>query len=535
MLDLLIKGGRIVDGTGNLWFRGDVGVSDGQIVAVGWNLPAHAERVIEANDLIVAPGFIDIHSHSDYSLLIDGRATSKIMQGVTTECNGNCGVSAAPAPGYEPYYGPLDPSTTTGLVCDWESYDEYQARLARQGVAVNTGGLIGHGNIRHAVMKYEDRPPTPSEMNEMKRLIAEAMEQGAFGMSSGLMYTPGSYATTEELVELCKVVASYGGIYTSHIRGMNETMVEAVAEAIDIGRRSGAPAHISHLNPAPPMFGLTVQLLQMIDEARAEGIDVTTDVMPYTIGSTALKAMCPPWAEEGGVEKFLERLKDPVQREKIKEDTLTYGSVSGGSCKRVLIKQGRWDVIWLVSAEENTDLVGKSFAEIADIRGQDPFDAMLDVLWEENANCQMRAEDKDPEDIERVLRYPYAGVQSDGFAVVPEGVLGRGRHHPRLYGTFPRLLGYYVRERKVLRLEEAVRKVTSFPAQRFGVRDRGQIREGTWADLVIFDDAQIIDRSTFEDPYQYPDGIEWVIVNGQVTVERGEYHPCLAGQTLRHG
>jgi len=533
MYDVLIRSGRLIDGTGSPWFAGDIAIQKGRIAGIGRFAGAPAARVIDARNRFVTPGLIDIHTHSDLTLLIDGRASSTLAQGVTTQIIGNCGVSAAPTRDGELYYGPLDPTMTRGLECDWISLGEYFERLERQGVGPNVAALVGHGNIRVAAMGYEDRGPTPAEMGRMKDLIAQAMEDGAVGFSSGLAYVPGPYAALEELVELGQVVGEYGGVYTSHIRNQTEGMADAVAEVIAVGERAGITAHVSHMQPGSPMLGATQDLLGAIDAKRRQGVDISCDAIPYTIGSTTLKSLLPPWACEGGDQVLLQRLRDPETRERIKQDTLIYGAESGGSRKRNLVKEGDWDLIWLGSAEKNAPLAGKDFAEIGRIRGQDPHDAVLDILLEEEGRPWMLAQDVSEEDFGHIVRHRVGGVISDGFSLAPEGVLAEGRHHPRSYGAFPYFLRRFVREQELLAWEEAVHKLTGYAASRFRLQDRGLLREGAWADVLIFDPEAVAEGADFEDPYRYPLGIDCVLVNGQVAVEEGKLKDARAGRILR--
>ncbi len=533
-MDLIIKNARIIDGGGNPWYRGDIGIQGERIVRIGKLEGSAAGRVIDDQMLATTPGFIDLHGHSDTTLLVNPYAESKVMQGVTTEVFGNCGVSAAPCADTGPDLGALvDPNLSYGMECTWTSFAQYLDALEEAGLSINAASYVGHGTVRGLVMGYADRPPTAGELERMRALTKESIRQGAIGMSTGLVYPPGCYGDTEELIELARAVGEVGGIYVSHIRGMNEQMEEAVGEAIEIGRRGGLPAHISHMSPAPPMYGLTVKLLEMIEEARSRCCDVTCDVIPYTIGCTGLKALCPPWANEGGDEKLVERLKDEAIRQRIIEDTLQHVALSGGSTKRALIKEGRWDKLWLASASVNADLAGKSFQEIAEIRGTDPFTALFDILVEDKATSLMLGEDKDPDDLKRVMRHSTGVVVSDGFALGPKGRLLAGKQHPRSYGTFPRFLGHYVREEEVLPLEAAIHKITSFPAWRLGLRDRGILREGAYADIAIFDPETIAAAATFQEPYQYPVGIEYVLVNGQIVVEKGVHSRARPGMALR--
>ena len=533
MYDILIRDARLIDGSGSPWLAGDLAVHNGRIVRIGKLGDVAENRTIDARRRFVAPGLIDAHTHSDLTLLVDGRASSSLAQGITTQIIGNCGVSAAPTRNHELYYGPLDPAMTRGLECDWTTLGDYFRRLEDQGIGTNVGALVGHGNLRVAAMGYDDRPPTPAEMDHMKDLAAQAMEEGAVGLSSGLAYAPGPYADLEELVELGQVVGRYDGVYTSHIRNQTEGMADAVGEVIAVGEQAGVTAHVSHMQPGSPMLGSTQNLLRTIDEKRRQGVDVSCDAIPYTIGSTTLKSLLPPWACEGGDPTLLQRLRDPEMREQIKQDTMTHGAESGGSRKRNLVKDGSWERIWLGSAENNSHLAGKSFAEIARIRGQDPHDAVLDILLEEEARPWMLAEDVAEEDFANIVRHQAGGVISDGFSLVPEGVLAEGRHHPRSYAAFPYFLRRFVRQQSLLTWEAAIHKLTGYPASRFRLKDRGLLREGFWADLVIFDPETIAEGADFDEPYNYPQGIDFVLVNGEVAVENGDLQEKLAGQVLR--
>ncbi|SVC51303.1 uncharacterized protein METZ01_LOCUS304157, partial [marine metagenome] len=330
MYDLLVRNARLLDGSGQPAFKGDIGIEEGRIVAIGDLANTDARHAIDAQGHIASPGFIDSHTHSDLTIALDGRALSSLTQGITTQVMGNCGVSAAPTRDLEPYHGPLDPAMTRDLTCDWTHFDEYFQRLEANGVGTNTATLVGHGNVRVAAMGYDDRPPTTTEMERMKALVGRAMADGALGLSSGLAYAPGPYAELEELVELSKIVGTYGGIYTSHIRNQTESIAEAVGEVIAVGEQASVTAHVSHMQPGSPMLGSTRDLLATIDQKRREGRDISCDAIPYTIGSTTLKSLLPPWALDGGDEALIRRLKDSETREKIKQDTLQHGAESGG-------------------------------------------------------------------------------------------------------------------------------------------------------------------------------------------------------------
>ena len=531
LLDIILKNGFVVDGAGNPKFRADVGVMDGKIVKIGGLGSSKADRVIDAKGLVVSPGFIDVHTHSDFELLANPRAESKIRQGVTTEVVGNCGMSAAPLRGEYASKTAKSIRDKYGLTLDWSSFKEYFNRLEKQGVAVNIVSLVGHGNIRECVMDLENRPPTKEEMKEMKALVAQAMEEGAFGLSTGLVYPPGRFADTIELIELSKVVAKYGGIYASHIRGERETLIEATREAIEIGEKAGVPVEISHHPAKIGAWGKSKETLKMIEDARARGVDVTCDLHTYSAGQTWLMALLPPWAQEGGPKKIIETLSDPEARERIKQDMVEEKFPGPGPCG--LVKRGMWNKLMLTYCEKNKDLIGKNFAEIAKIRGVDPFDAVFDILIEEETAGMIVGFYYGVEDIRRVLEHPASMIGSDGYALAPYGILGKGKNHPRSYGTFPMVLARYVRERKVLTLEEAVRKMTSLPAQKLGLRDRGLLREGMWADIVMFDSNRVLDKATYDEPYQYPEGIENVLVDGQVVIEESVHTGTLSGKVLR--
>ena len=533
MYDLLIRNAQLLDGSGTSAFSGEIAIEQGRITAIGDLTDADAVQTIDAQGHIVCPGLIDIHTHSDLTIALDGRALSSLAQGITTQIMGNCGVSAAPTRDHQPYYGPLDPAMTRELECDWIHFDEYFQRLEAQGLGTNTATLVGHGNIRVAAMGYDDRPPTSAEMERMKELVGRAMEDGSLGLSSGLAYAPGPYAELEELIELGAIVGEYGGIYTSHIRNQTESIGAAVGEVITVGKKAAVAAHVSHMQPGAPMLGATRDLLATIDQERRAGHDISCDAIPYTIGSTTLKSLLPPWALDGGDQALLQRLRDPETRDKIKADTMLHGAESGGSRKRNLVKEGQWDKIWLGSAEQNAELAGASFAEIGRRRQQDPHDAVIDILIEEEARPWMLAEDVSEEDFLNIARHPAGGIISDGFSLAPEGTLAEGKHHPRSYGAFPYFLRHFVREQGALRWEDAIHKLTGHAAARFRLPDRGLLREGYWADLLIFDPHSIGESADFDDPYRYPQGIDYVVVNGRIAVEKGELVNSRAGQVIR--
>ncbi len=518
--DLIIEGGAILDGSGNPWFRADVGIVDDHIEAIGHLDGVKAEYRIDAGGLMVAPGFIDMHSHSDFTLLVDPKAESKIRQGVTTEVVGNCGSSAAPQNEEVRSYREKFMRSRLGedFQFDWATMAEYMAKLEAQGIALNVAPLVGHGTIRQNVMGFEDRAPTPGELEEMKRLTAEAMEAGAWGLSTGLIYPPGCYAKTEEIIELAKVVARYGGIYASHIRGEGDTLLDAVREAIEIGEKAGLPVEISHFKASGKHnWGKTRESLRLVEEARRRGIDVTIDQYPYTASSTGLSAYLPNWVHVGGADAMLERLRNPEDRRRIREE----------------VGDRDWSIIMVVVSQRHPEYEGLRVTEIAEKMGKEPVEAVMDLLLEDEGQTWVVAFGMSEEDVQRVMRSPYMMVGSDGRAISPHGVLGKGKPHPRYYGTFPRILGRYVREFGVITLEEAVRKMTSAPARRLGLWDRGLIRPGFKADIVIFNPETVIDKATFMEPHQYPEGIEYVIVNGTVVIDEGEHTGALPGRVLR--
>ena len=526
MFDVVIKNGCLVDGTGNPWFKADVGIKSGKVLKISDLSSEDANRIINAKGLVVSPGFIDIHSHSEYSLLANSKAESKIRQGVTTEVNGNCGDSPAPIRGISTYDKELAEEYKLDL--DWSTLGEYLDRLERQGIALNVALLVGHGTIRTAVMGYENRPPTREELEEMKELVALAMEDGAFGMSTGLFYPPGGFAHTEEVIELCKVVTKYGGIYTTHIRGEGDPLIEAVAEAIEIGEKANIPVQISHHKACGiENWGKVEKTLRMMEEARYRGVDVTCDVYPYDACGADLVSLIPNWAHEGGVDNLRERLRDLKTRERIKKEMLE-GLPGWESC----VKQSGWGRIKVIGWREHEEFEGKTIAEVAELKGVDPFDLTFDLIVKKESPelVDLAMSDKD---VCAVIKHPLSMVGSDGEAIVPYGVLGESKTHPRSYGTYPRILWEYVREEKVLTIEDAIRKMASFPAQKLGLRDRGMIREGMWADVVVFNPKTVMDKATYEDPHRYPEGIEYVLVNGEIVVDKGEHTGALPGKVLR--
>jgi N-acyl-D-amino-acid deacylase len=542
-LELLIKNGLVVDGAGNPWFKADVGISQGKITQVGKLGDAKAEKIINARGLVVSPGFIDIHTHSDLSLLINPRAESKIRQGVTTEVVGNCGTSPAPVRKeklqlLKDEWG----AEAKAVKWNWSSFGNYLRRLEEQGVSLNVASLVGHGAVRTAVLGVENRAPTSKEMTEMKALLARSMEEGAFGLSTGLVYLPGCFAKTSELIELSIVAAKYGGFYASHTRGERETIVTALKEAIEIGEKARIPVQVSHNCPKYGGHGKFKVMSRLYEDARERGIDLTIDNDAHTDLGPQLSSILPQWAQAGGPKKIVERLKDSATREKIKSEIIEDKLPGPGYCG--LVKHGRWDRVFLFQANKNKQVIGKSFEQIAKMRGADPFDAYFDVLIEEKGEASGIFNYIDEDDIRAVMKHPLMMFCSDGSAVAPYGVLGKiSGYYPCSYGEYPYILERFVREEKVLTLQEAIRKMTSFPAEKLGLLDRGLVREGMWADIVVFNPHTIKDRATCRFPYQfplvnyphkYPEGIAYVLVNGEIVIEKGKHTGTFPGKVLRH-
>lgn len=526
--DLVIKNGRIIDGAGNPWYNADVYVRDGRIAEISRAYAGEAERVIDAKGLIVCPGFLDMHNHSEYGLLVNPRAESFIRQGVTTLSIGHCGFSPAPVSDrYKQEFMKLTVSPEgLGLDVDWHTYGEYFAKVEGNGTALNIRALVGHGTVRTAVMGVEDRDPNPDELDEMKTLIDQAFTDGVVGVSTGLTYVPACYSKTEEIVELCKVAAKYGGIHATHIRSGGDEGVDrkaGVQEAIEISEKTGVPVEIAHYTPAPPP---RQEGYGPVEEARGRGVDVTFDAYPYDAGGTALSALLPSWVMDGGYAKMIDRIRRRDVRERIKKEQSPLLRQYGGDWSHFLITQ--------LKSEEHEKYEGKTIEEIADAMGADPWDAVCDLLIKSNGiGSLVLLHLRYIEGVYNAYRHPAMMVGSDGRVAASYGVLNK-RGHPRWYGTYPRVLGRYVREMKLITLQDAIRRMTSFPAQRMLIRDRGVLREGMWADIAVFNPETVIDMATYISPQLYPVGIEYVIVNGQVTIEEGEHTGALAGRVLRY-
>jgi len=527
--DLLIINGRIVDGSGSPWYMGSVAVKDGRIAAVGRLPNGAAQRVIDAGGLVVAPGFIDLHSHSDYTLLVDGNAESKIRQGVTTEILGESESAG-------PILGPAMPEfdkqlARYGLTRDWTTLAEYFARLERSGSSVNIASYVGSGQVRMDVMGNVNRAPTPEEMASMKGLVDQAMREGALGVASGLIYPPNSFATTPELIELAKVAARYGGIYTSHIRGEGAHWKRAIDEAIEIGEKAQLPVHILHFKiDGQANWGQMAQQVSAVQAARERGVDITVDQYPYVASMTGLEMCLPPKYLEGTPEQEVERLRDPRARAEIRKAIAS--GLPGWEADQVK-SVGGWHGVLVASLQkpENKPYEGKRMDEVAKAMDKDPLDALCDLLISEGGSAEAVYFSMSQPDVELAMKQPWLGVGSDGSAVSP-AMAFIGKPHPRFYGTFPRVLGVYVREKKVLTLPDAIRKMTSFPAQITGLTDRGLLRPGMAADITIFDPKTVADKATFQNPLQYPYGIPYVIVNGVVVIDQGQHTGAKPGRVL---
>jgi N-acyl-D-amino-acid deacylase len=525
--DLVIANGNVVNGSGELWFPADVAIAKDKIVRIGRleEKEKRTRRIIDAKGLTVSPGFIDIHSHSDYSLLIDGTAQSKIRQGVTTEVLGEAS-SAGPVQGKA--------SKDVGeynLQADWRTLGDYFRRLEKSGISVNVASYVGATQVRSCVLGDESRTATPDELAKMKELVTEAMKDGAFGLSSSLIVPPDTYLTTQELIEMASVVKPYAGIYSSHVRGEGETILQAIQEAITIGEKAEVPVDVIHLKIADKrLWGRMKEVCALIEEARSREVRVTANQYPYIAGQNDLVALIPPWAMEGGRAKMLERLADAGLRARMERDI--YKGIKGWYDHYLSMQGWEGAVLASVKLEKNKPYEGKSVAEIAKTLNKKPTDVVFDFLKEEGGSVPTIYFVISEDDLRYAMRVPWVSIGSDGTAVRPDGILGAGKPHPRWYGTFPRVLGKYVREEKVLSLEEAIRKMTSLNAEKLGITDRGLLKEGLKADITIFNADKVIDKATFENPHQYPEGIEYVIVNGTVVIDKGQHLGAKPGKIL---
>jgi N-acyl-D-aspartate/D-glutamate deacylase len=526
--DVVIAGGSVLNGDGTPAVTADVGIRDGRIATIGDLKTAQARQRIDAAGLTVAPGFIDMHNHSDYTILVEPKAESMIRQGVTTMVLGESRSAGPVKQGAND-----DPrSRADGATVDWTTLGGYFARLERQHMSTNIASYVGEEQVWTYVKGYGQTPATPAEIEEMKTLVAQAMEEGAMGLSTALLQPPSSIATTANLIELAKVAKRYGGIYASHIRDEGENVFKAVDEAIQVGAGAGIPVDILHMKIAhQKLWGRAGEIIGMVQKARDAGQNVQANVYPYTAGQNTLSSIVPPWAHDGGRQKMLERLRDPAARRRMHDEVL-HGLPNWYN--HYLATGGGWSGMLLVSLqhERNKPFQGKRMSDLIAARGGDPVDVLFDVLVEEGGSVPTVFFHHSEPDMQMVLKQPWTSIGSDGSAVNPDGPTGRSHPHPRYYGTFPRVLGRYARDLKVITLADAVRKMTSLNADKIGLKDRGRLKEGAWADVTIFNPATVIDKATFENPHQFPVGIEYVIVNGVMTVERGRHTGALAGRVL---
>ena len=525
--DVLIRGGAVIDGTRALSRPADVGIEGDRITAVGDLAGARAATTIEASGKVVAPGFIDIHTHSDLTLFDYPDAEARIRQGITTEVVGNCSYSPFPLTAKTRSFMQARLEGTPDEPWDWTDLDGYAARLSHRGIALNVAPLVGHGAIRSAVMEWANRPARPDELARMQALTAQSIEQGAFGFTTGLTLVPSSYGDTDEIVALASVAAARGGFYATHSRLWTGFHFKAAEEAIDIGRRARIPVQISHQTIVDSRYyGQAAHIVGLMEKARAEGIDVRYDVYPYTAGGTPLDQLLPDWSLEGGAGRLLERLRDPIERDRVRE------AARPGWFRGI---PWQWDRILItrIRAGEYSAFVGKSLAVVSDALKLEPLDTMLTLIEKTNDDVAVVVFNRDENDVRYFLSHPLSMVGSDGRAISPRGKALDTRPHPRYYGTFPRVLGRYVREYRTLTLEDAVHKMTGAPADRVGLRDRGRLARGFNADVVVFDPETISDHATFEDPHRFSTGIEHVLVNGRIVLGSAGMTPERPGRVLR--
>jgi N-acyl-D-amino-acid deacylase len=525
MNDLRLTGAQVVDGTGSTARHADVAVADGRIVAVGPDATdAPAARTMDLAGLVLAPGFIDLHTHVDFTLPVHPRAGAMVRQGVTTLVGGNCGFSPFPvSAAHGDDLRDLNAFIDEGLSWDWDDAAGYLAHVDALPLACNLAQLVGHGAVRIAVMGMTGRAPTAAELNRMRELVDRALRAGAVGLSTGLVYAPGSHADTDEIVALAKVAADHGRFYASHIRSEGDDAVAAVREALDIGRRAGAAVQLSHHKAmGRANWGKVERTLAMIDDARADGLDVTADQYPYVAASTTLSNLLPAWAREDGLDGMLAIFGDPDRRGRLADEVRA--GASDYDLDQVMISA--------VPPGANADAGGRMLVDVADGAGEDPVDTVLRLLAQERDRVQMVIFGMDEEDVRAVMRHPHVAVASDGWTLDPAS---GGTPHPRSYGTYVRVLGRYVRELAVLTLEEAVRKMTSLPAARLGRDDLGVVRPGARADLVAFDPARVADGATFDAPHRFASGVEHVIVGGRPVIDAGVDTGDAAGSVLHAG
>jgi len=525
--DIVIRNSSVIDGSGSAPVKMDIGIKGSKITAIDNLQKASAELVIDGSNLAAAPGFIDIHTHTDLELLVDGNGESKIMQGVTTEVSGNCGSS--PFPMTEQDFKEYDEGVFSryNFHTDWQDINGFFKAIERRGTSLNYATFTGHGDLRAFAVGKNDVPADAEQLKIMKYQLEKSMEEGSFGMSTGLEYAPGSYASTQELIELNKVTAKNGGVYATHMRNEDDTVEEAVEEALKICREAGVSLQISHFKACNKAnWHKTDSILKMIRTASESGLPVLADRYPYIAYSTGLTVFLPLWSRQGSGKEILARLENKGDLPKIKEYTESRGQRIGG-----------WDrvVISYCRDEKSKAYEGKSIAACAEEQGMDTFDFIKKVLADNELRVSIVGFAMNEDNLKKVLSSPLVMAASDGCAVSPKGILAQGKPHPRFYGTFPRVLGKYAREEKLFNLSTAVKKMTSMPAQKLVLKNRGLIAKNNFADLVLFNPDTVIDKATFVNPHQLAAGIEYVIVNGQITVEKGKHTGARGGEILRHG
>jgi dihydroorotase/N-acyl-D-amino-acid deacylase len=529
VFDVVIENGHIIDGTGSPWYAADIGIRDGRIVAIG-HLVDPATRRIDAHGMVVAPGFIDMLGQSELTILVSPQLPSKIFQGITTEITGEGGsiaplndaIIAADHVSYEHYK----------VTPDWRTLAQYFARLEKQGMGINLATYVGATQVRRMVLGDADKKPDDAELNSMKALVRAAMEEGAVGLSTSLQYAPAPYATTEELIALASEASKYGGIYATHMRSEGAHVLDAIEEAVRIGREAKIPVEIWHLKAAgKPQWGLMPTIVAKIDAARSSGVDVGANTYAYPAWFNSTSAFIPPWAHDGGDKKMIERLKDPAMRARIRKDLLTPNAAWENEWQEV---PGPEAILIAVVANPNLlPLQGKTLDQIAKQRGKDPIETLMDILVEDEAFTYNAVFGMSEPDVALALQQPWVSVDNDSQGTAPDGILGKEHPHPRAYGTFPRILRKYVREEHKLTLEDAIRKFTALPAQRMRLADRGVLKRGMWADVVIFDPDSIRDVATFDNPNQLATGMSYVFVNGVPVIAEGKMTNALPGKVVR--
>ncbi|MHB8754587.1 MAG: N-acyl-D-amino-acid deacylase family protein [Candidatus Acidiferrales bacterium] len=527
--DVVIRNGHIIDGTGSPWYSGDVGIRDGRIVAIGNLSHAHAKQVIDAAGRVVAPGFIDMLGQSEVTMLVDPHVPSKIFQGITTEITGE-GDSIAPQTDatLKDFH---EEFAHYGVTPNWRTFTQYFARLQKQGMGINLGTYVGATIIRRVVIGDADRPATPADLEKMKALVAEAMREGALGLSTALQYPPAPYASTDELIALASVASQYGGIYATHMRSEGDGEMAALAETARIAREAHVPVEIFHLKTAgKPNWGKMPQVVAFIDKQRSEGVDIEADTYAYTAWNNDLAAFIPPWAHDGGDAKMIARLKDPATRARIRKDMQTPSASWDNEWQEVSGPEGV-----LISSVQNPELMplqGKTLADVAKMWHEDPIDALCDLLIKDNAFTNVSVFGMSEPDVELALKQPWVSIDNDYGGMSPTGLLGKEHAHPRAYGTFPRIIRKFLRQKHLLTLPDAIRKFSALPAQREHLIDRGVLKKGMWADVVVFDPAKLHDVGTYENPNQLAVGMDYVLVNGVPVIAAGKMTNALPGKVL---